>query len=270
MRPTTRLGAMARLLAVLTLASGALLVSAGTASAANCANAFVPAFAGNSDTHPNTVRGASARIEFVNQVLCAGLAANSGSFSSYWVAVFNAAGQARNIFQVGVDKCRGLACPSGVPVNTPYYFWAYGREPGGPCGNAVSPSPRLASAGLAGAGTPLFTVIRQFLPGEGNFYIAKISGATQVEIAATSLETCWGSVDHAQIFNETGDPGDQSGGPVGNKQNFEDPLWHNGSAWQPINRPAGADCDARERASMRCQWAANGSDVWWSWDTRFP
>jgi hypothetical protein len=116
----------------------------------------------------------------------------------------------------------------------------------------------------------LFTVIRQFVSGQGNFYFAKINGATQVDIESGSLETCWGGVTRAEIFNEVFDPGDQSGGPNSNRQNFENPLWHNGTAWQAITRPAGANCDVIELGTMRCQWAADGSAKWWSWDTRFP
>jgi hypothetical protein len=228
------------------------------------------AFAGTIETHTNAVRGSSARIEYFNEALCSGLAAGFGTYSAYWVAVVGQPTAGRNIYQLGVDKCQGTACPASNPVKTPYYFWAYGRDPGGPCGNAVDPVPVKASLQPPSSGTVLYSIFRQFVSGQGNFYLAKISGQTQVQIDAASLETCWGGVDEAQLLNETLDQGDQSGGIVANAQNWESPLWHNGSAWVPITRPGFATCEAHDRPTMQCRWdAAGAGQNFWSWDTRY-
>lgn len=228
-------------------------------------------FAGTSDTHTNAVRGGSAKIEFVNEELCT--TTGAASFSSYWSAVVGFHPDDTlgfNIFQVGVDECRNTACPSGVPTNTPYYFWAYGRMQSAACGVAVVPSPHLAPKGNAGSGLLTYTVIRENVPGQGLTYKAKISGQTQAHFPEATLLTCWGGVDAVQIFNEVLDDNDQSGGPNSNRQNFEAPQWHNGASWAPITRAAGSTCDFVDASTQRCQWASDGSDKWWSWDTRWP
>lgn len=248
-----------------------MAVAPAEVEAISCGS-FSRAFAGTVETHMGAVLGASSRIEYVNEALCTPLPGGQGSFSSYWVAVVGNHPNdtvGRNIFQIGVDKCQGSACPAGVPVNDSYYFYAYGRMASSACGNAVDPMPVMAPKGLASAGKPLYSIFRQSIPGAGIFYVAKISGSQQTMRSASSLETCWSGVDSAQLLNEVAMPGDQLGGPDDQRQNWEDPLWRNGSVWQAITRQPNSQCDVEERSSDRCRWSASGDPVWWSWDTRY-
>lgn len=223
-------------------------------------------FAGNLWTHTNAVNGAKANIEYVNEGLCT--TSGGEDFSSFWTAVVGNPG-VNNIYQVGVDKCRGTACPSGVPANQSYYFYAYGRNASTVCGAAVGPRPYLAPKGNAGAGTQTYKVIKEYTPGAGWFWNLFIGTARQYTRAASDLDTCWSGVDRADVFNEVWDKNAQSGGSVGNNQLFSGVYWHNGTTWNAILGVGGANCGYRDLSTMRCVWQYN-VDRWDSWDSRWP
>jgi hypothetical protein len=224
-------------------------------------------------------RGAQAYLEYFNEALCSG---SSPTFSSYWVAlvgVYPPNGLGYNIYQVGVDKCKNGDClpPSqgGGPENQPYYFYAYGREPNGPCGSAgVQPVPKLAPMGNAGPGyPPRFKVERLPDPDQPNLnrYFLYIDGALQNSRPAGNLEPCWaGGPVAAQYMNEVHNAGTQSGGIVSNHQGFTDVRYRDNSYWRVFSRTAGSECDFEDFGTQECQVHSSATDDWFSWDTRFP
>lgn len=255
-----------------TLGFATLAPAVSSAPPTSCGGAYAYGahFAGTIDTHTNSVRGAQAGISYVNEALCP--TSGSDAFSSYWVSVVgNDAGDSLgyNIYQVGVDKCKGGACPGSVPVNQSYYFYAYGRMASLACGMAVGPNPVLAPKGNAGAGTPTFQVLKE-LVGGSYFWITRISGSQQSSQPDSNLQTCWLGVDAVQIMNEVWDRNDQSGGSVSSNQSFISPKWNNGT-WTAITRVAGTSCDLiDETATQGCTWRSFTPDRWFSWDKRWP
>lgn len=267
-----RLMSVAALTAVAFAASSAPTRWVARADAALACGANSLHFAVALEEHTNAVRGGSAKIEFINEQLCS--TAGVASFSSYWASVIGISaggGVTNKIYQIGIDECKGAACPAGNPVNTPYYFYAYGRDASANC-TEIGPEP-VAFGGAPGSGLSTFTIQRIPAPGGGYFYEAKQGGIQRNFRPESNLQTCWGGVDAAEIGNEVLNVKDQNGGPDSNRQNFENPLWHNGSSWMAITRPAGGNCDILQQPpdlSSGCRWATDGSAKWWSWDTRFP
>ena len=62
--------------------------------------------------YPSVVKGAKANIEFVDEHLCT--TSGADDFSSFWASVVGSTSN-YDIYQIGVDKCKGLACVAGVP-----------------------------------------------------------------------------------------------------------------------------------------------------------
>lgn len=220
-------------------------------------------FAGVVRTFTNDVDGAKANIEYFDEALCT--TAGAADFSAFWAAVVGNPG-INNIFQVGVDKCRNGPCVAGVPQNQSYYFWAYGRNLG-PCGAAIGPEPHLAPLGNAGAGTKTYEVIREFTPGAGYSWRAKINGAVQWTKADADLNTCWNGVDRADFFNEVWDINAQSGGSNFNKQLFSAVNWNDDGVWNQIS--GSGNCTFHDLPTMICVWRG-GNITWFSSDSRFP
>ena len=208
----------------------------------------------------------------MNEHLCT--TSGGADFSSFWVAVAgNDSGDPNgsNIYQVGVDKCRGSQCPDGVPVNQSCYFWAYGRMQSTACGRELLPSPHLAPLGNAGAGTKTYKVVKEYQPGAGWFYNLYINTSPQQQWnrPASDLETCWKGVDAAGFMNEVYDRNARSGGSVSNKQTYSAVYWYNGSSWSAVTGVGGTNCDYHQLSTMRCVWQQYDPSKWDSWDTRW-
>ncbi len=123
--------------AVLLLASVALVRPPSTA-AASCSGGG-KYFDGNIQAVSPHPYGVAATIQAYNPVLCTG---GLATLSASWVALQGVDGpQHYNILQIGTNKCAAGGCVAGAPASQLYYFWAYGREAGGPCGVAVPPFP---------------------------------------------------------------------------------------------------------------------------------
>lgn len=226
-------------------------------------------FQGTVENRAST-KGGQAKIAYVNESVCTPVPSGQGAFSSYWVAVVgydSGDPDGLNIYQIGVDKCRAAACPSGNPSNTPYYFYAYGRMDSASCGPAIGPAPVEVSGTPSGLRT--YTIVRESAP-NGYFYYARIDTATKNFRIEASLSSCWNGVDGVQILNETFYSGTQVGGPTSNYQDFQSPKWFNGNAWSTISRPAGTTCDVPPPTSnQRCKWSTVTPNTWKSWDERF-
>jgi hypothetical protein len=221
-------------------------------------------FMGTEEYH-GTTRGAEVKIAFVNESLCTS-PPPIGTFSSYWVSVVGGGLSPNNIYQIGVDKCKGGACSGGNPSNTPYYFWAYGHETSATCGPALEPIPHLITGTPSGLRT--YTIVPEAGPG-GNLTRAKIDGVPKATIAESSLMTCWtGGIIGVQIENELLDSATQGGGPTSNFQDFQTPKWYD-SSWHTISRAPGTICDTPPTPARRCQWSTVTPNTWKSWDTRF-
>lgn len=222
--------------------------------------------AGTNEIQPTT-DGVTAKIEFVNEALCT----TGANFSAYWVGIVKASQGKNNIFQIGVDKCRLTDCdPDESPQNAPYYFWAYGHDQSAACGMAAAPTPH-SIPGTPTSGLTLYSIYRTTIPGLGTTYVAKKAGATIVQIPQSSIEGCWGGISGSQIVNEIDNANTQGGGPDSNRQNFESAQWHSSTGWHTISRPPGSHCDFEQNLpSQLCQWKADGSNIWYSWDTRWP
>lgn len=151
------------------------------------------------------------------------------------------------------------------PVNTPYYFWAYGRHESAACGPEVGPVPQFISGTPSGLRT--YTIVPEAGPGS-TFSVLKIDGVTKHQQPQSSLTSCWGSIDGVQIMNESFDTGTQAGGPTSNYQDFQNPKWRD-STWHTISRPPSTICDDPPSPSRRCQWSTVTPNTWKSWDTRF-
>jgi hypothetical protein len=164
---TRRLGQLSiALILAAALYGGLDLAAPPIASALSCTGASSQAFAGNVDPHTNAVRGAKAAIEYVNEALCT--TAGGDDFSSFWVAV-TGNNSPLDIYQIGIDKCRGDACADpDAPVNQPYFLWAYGHHTSASCGAAVGPEPNYL--GNATTGTKTYKVVREYQQGAGFFY----------------------------------------------------------------------------------------------------
>lgn len=246
----------------------ALAVSCGTGSLG---------FAGMHQTVSGGARGAQAYLEYFDEALCSG---DAPTFSSYWVSVVGVYGTSgQNIYQIGVDKCKNGDClpasQGGGPANQSYYFYAYGREPNGPCGSAgVPPVPKLAPKGNAGpVYPPRFKVERLPDPNNPNLnrYYLYIDGSLQNSRAASNLENCWsGGPIAGQYMNEVHNTGTQTGGVVSNHQGFTDVRYKDNSYWRVFSRPLGSECDAEDFGPAECQVSTAHGDDWFSWDTRFP
>lgn len=266
-RSLRRRSAAARLahstLVVLAVVGALWLWAPGDALALECGTK-ARYFQGTIENHGST-RGAQAKIDYVNESVCSPVPADQGAFSSYWVAVIGSS-STLNIYQIGVDKCRAAACPPGVPVNTPYYFYAYGRKASTTCGPAVGPEPVQISGTPSGLRT--YTIVRGSAP-SGFFYYARIDGSTKNYRPESTLATCWGAVDGIQILNETYYSGSQVGGPTSNYQDFQQPKWYNGSLWTTISRPNGSRCDLIASSNTNCRWSVETPNTFKSWDERF-
>lgn len=225
-------------------------------------------FAENKETHTSATFGSSARMEYVDEHLCT--TSGADTFSSSWISVVGDDVDdlnGFNIYQVGIDKCLGDLCGPTSPVNQPYAFFAYGRMEG-PC-TLKLPSPEKKTVSISGTRT--YSVFIQLAPNGHDYdYHARISGVDVDIRPSTDLSYCWNGVDAAEIANEVWDRNDQSGGPNSNRQNFESPQWRDSSTWRSITRSPGFDCDLIEiPLTQKCVWASDGSNVWWSWDTRY-
>lgn len=222
-------------------------------------------FAGNTESHSDAVRGAKAAIEYFNPALCA--TSGTGTFSSYWVGVVGPYVNGRNIFQVGIDKCKSDQCVNGAPSNQTYKFWAYGREAGS-CGLAEDPAPH--PIGNISSGTLTYKILREYLYGQAyyNLYIST-SAVLAWTYTEQALETCWGSVDGAQYLNEALYDGTQVGGQSGNTQTYQSVYWHNGSRWLQVTGTTGAWCDYHEGPGTGCKWHSTDNTLWNVWDTRY-
>ena len=254
-------------LALVGLLSAAL---PGSVLGLNCASGPQPRyFMGTIEDH-STTKGGEAKIAYVNETLCSPLPSGTGTFSSYWVALVNYEVDpidefGRNIYQIGIDECKGTACVAGAPSNTPYYFWAYGRNTSLSCGPLVDPEPVVIPG--TPSGLKLYTIV--LVTAGEDHYDAKIDGSIKNTKAADSLDVCWHGVDGVQILNESFNNGTQAGGPNSNYQDFQNPRWFNGSTWQTISRAAGTTCDDPPSASRGCKWSTITPNTWRSWDTRF-
>lgn len=227
-------------------------------------------FAGVDSVHVNAVRGSKVDIEYVNEELCS--TAGGDDFSSFWTSVIGIDpndDNGSNIYQIGVDKCRGDACVPGVPVNQSYYFWAYGRMQSTSCGVEVLPIPH--DLGDAAAGTKTYKVLKEYTPGAGWFYNVYINTSLKWTVVAGDLEACWGGVDASETMNEVALTSTQSGGSIANKQTYSNAFWHNGTGWNAIIGPVqGGNCTAHQLATMQCKWRTGVPEKWDSWDTRWP
>jgi hypothetical protein len=257
----------------LTLPAGAVAIS--------CSAEDELGFAGMLEPDP-VVLGAQAYLEFFNEALCSG--SGEPAFSSYWIAVIHMPSPTGlNIFQVGVDKCRDGndpiyedACGDfEPPQNTPYYFWAYGREEG-PCGSALLPQAHLAPKGLAGPGSPNFKVEKQPDLQNPNTmrYHAIIDGSVQRAQTVHSIETCWGGANYGEYMNEVLNAKTQSGGTVANHQGFTNVRYKDTQYWRPVARNQSAPCDTYAMgwqfpSTQKCNVSSSQEDDWYSWDTRF-
>lgn len=234
------------------------------AAALTCAGGAVY-FNGNAQTPATDPRGMAASIQAYNPVLCSG---GSAAFSSAWVALQGTtSGGLFNILQIGLDKCQAGACPSGNPVGQLYYFWAYGRNAGGPCGVAVPPV-ALALSGTP-SGTPRFKVERA---GEelAYHYNVLIDNAIKNYVFIGDVENCWvGGAQDAVFFNEVLDNNTQSGGRFADKQDFDDARYKTG-VWNLLTRTLGADCDFIDRpTTQECITSTTDSNNYYTWDSRF-
>lgn len=259
--------ALASVLAWATLAVGAPGSPTFAAACTGDPDSFAD-FTGMEHTPGGAVRGAQAYIEYIDHTMCGG---SGDSFSSDWVAVTRSNSK-YSIYQIGFDKCKGAACV-GNPVNTVYYFFAYGR-PAGVCGAAVGPEPQ--SLGIAPAGyPPRFKVERLPDPDHPNLYryFLYIDGVLENSRPSFDLDTCWGGApNQGEYFNEVYDVGTQSGGPSNDHQGFTDVRYKDSQYWRPVERPLGADCDLVGYANhpwARCKVSSTANDDWFSWDTRF-
>jgi len=268
MRRLATLGA-----AVVLLTSGFYGVSMSRPApvlALSCSGGSGSLFAGNQSNHTNLVRGAKAKIGYVNEALCT--TSGSADFSSYWAAVVGYSSSdphGSNIYQIGIDKCRNGQCPGTSPQNTPYYFWAYGRMASSSCGAEVLPSPHFIANASTAART--YKVVREYLNGAGFFYNLYIDSTIYQGWYKTesALDSCWGGVDGAQFYNEIWDPRAESGGSTSSHQSWSQVYWYTGSAWTSVIGTPGTNCQAHDLAAQHCLWNSVDPSVWASWDTNY-
>ncbi len=222
-------------------------------------------FAGNEEPLSSPAAlGVSMNIEEFNHSLCGG---TSDSFSSDWVALEGThAYPGYNIFQIGFDKCKLGACGPSSPENTEYYFWAYGRNPGGSCGLGIGPV--AMSFGNATAGSPFFKIQRESVPDYD--YQAFKSGVFVRGQAKSDLEICWpGGVQDAALFTEVFDDGTQQGGSTSNKQDFTNVRYFT-NTWYNLSRTLGHQCDVQQRVSGHCNTSSSSTNDYLMYDSRFP
>lgn len=251
---------MRKLAIVLGLTSALLATTPPwTVSAVGCDTGAFRGFTGTILGGPAGLDGATADIEFVDEQLCSGTAATA---SSYWVALGNI-DDPFNIFQVGVDKCRGPGCPQ---TNEAFYFWAYGWDESTLCGGEHPPV-ALFIADYTGSGSDLFTVIRNTATTPDRLE-SRINGGMIRQQAWQTFEDCWdGGVTHIAYRNEVVNKGTQIGGPNANRQNWESVRYHEGS-WKYFVNPS---CSAVPATWTHAKCAYDPSTVgkFWSWDTRY-
>lgn len=225
-------------------------------------------FMGTIEDHGAT-RGAEAKIDYVNESLCTGIdGAHPGTFSSYWVSVVGYSPldvNADDIYQIGVDECKGTSCGPTSPSGTPYYFWAYGHHASSQCGPEVGPIPHLISGTPSGLRT--YTVVPEDGP-SGTLTHLNIDGVSKWFQPESTLTSCWAGIGGVQIMNESFDTGTQAGGPTSNYQDFQNPKWYDGS-WHTISRAPSTTCDVPPSMSRGCVWSTVTPNTWKSWDTRF-
>jgi hypothetical protein len=223
-------------------------------------------FNGNKQSPLAHPLGTAATIQAVSFALCSG---TNDTFSSAWIAIEGGAvPPGFNILQIGYDKCRGGACGPTSPTNTLYYFWAYGRNPGGSCGAEIAPVP--VDLGNASAGAmPRFKIERA--PSSRAYHYELYIGATlEAYVFIGDVENCWtgGSV-RSSFFNEVYDLGTQSGGRVGDQQDFQD-VQYKTDTWYLMTRALNASCDYVDRTTQRCHTGSSDSNNYFTYDTRFP
>lgn len=223
-------------------------------------------FAGNKQSPLAHPLGTAATIQAVSFALCSGTA---DTFSSAWIAIEGGAvPPGYNILQIGYDKCRGGACGPTSPSNTLYYFWAYGRNPGGGCGAEIAPVPVDLGNATAGA-MPRFRIERA--PSTRAYHYELYIGTTlEAYKYIGDVENCWtgGSV-RSSFFNEVYDLGTQSGGRVADQQDFQD-VQYKTDTWYLMTRALNASCDFVDRTTQRCHTSSNDSNNYFTYDTRFP
>lgn len=249
-------------------ASGLVVLSlflASPATAGNCLQTNGFWFMGMVQVSMNA-RGAASDIEYFNLALCSPNDGN-GSSTSSWVAI--AGNGDLEVYQIGYDKCQAGAFTDCPRANTPYNFYAYGREQTTACGPAVLPKTVIAPAGNVKA-TSRYMVDRVVTNGTAE-YILYIKGVIQNRRLVRDIETCWPARKGALFLNEVQDRNDQAGGYVNNGQGWKNIDWKDGAGWRAFSRPFASTCDYHDLSStMHCGTASNVHDSFFTNDTRFP
>lgn len=216
------------------------------------------AFMGVRQTPPTAPKGTAATIQKINYDLCTG---STGTFSSAWVALVKPTNE-NNIYQIGFDKCVGDQCAPTSAVNIVYAFVAYGRQAGA-CGAIMFPTPVAVS--YSPVGMPRFKIEKT---SDGLEYRAYIDNFIEDSRPSGDLDTCWSGVSSSDVFNEVLSTS-QSGGRVGDKQDFDDVRYKTG-VWNLLTRPLGATCDVEQLPTQRCVTHSGTSNYFYMWDTRYP
>jgi len=189
------------------------------------------------------------------------------TFSSAWVAIDDGGtGDRLSILQIGFDKCRDT-CDTGTAENNLYVFWAYGRNPGGPCGAEIGPVPKFLQN--SPGGSPRFKIQRAGadLAYHYELYMDNVLKAYKY---IGDVDVCWpGGAIRSSTANEVFDLGTQSGGKAADRQDFIDVRYRTGNTWSLWSRTLGADCDLIQRTTQDCITSTTDSNNYYSWDTRF-